>query len=91
MKDQHLALKWVKDNIQHFGGDPNKITIFGQSAGGASVQYQLLYEKNEGLFQGKVMKEDYGFLNKLNVDNGRSLGSNPEPVNDNKKIFSKYV
>lgn len=53
LKDQHLALKWVKTNIQYFGGDPNKITIFGQSAGGASVQYQLLYEKNDGLFQGK--------------------------------------
>lgn len=54
LKDQHLALKWVKSNIEYFGGDPNKITIFGQSAGGASVQYQLLYEKNYGLFQGKL-------------------------------------
>lgn len=59
LKDQHLALKWVKNNIEFFGGDPNKITIFGQSAGGASVQYQLLYEKNEGLFQGEVMKKKY--------------------------------
>lgn len=61
LKDQHLALKWVKNNIEFFGGDPNKITIFGQSAGGASVQYQLLYEKNEGLFQGEVTKKKYDF------------------------------
>lgn len=52
LKDQQLALKWVKSNIQFFGGAPNRITIFGQSAGGASVQYQLLNGKNEELFQG---------------------------------------
>lgn len=52
LKDQHLALLWMKSNIQYFGGNPDKITIFGESAGSASVQFQLMYPQNEGLFHG---------------------------------------
>ena len=42
LRDQTLALRWVEDNIQALAGDPNKITIFGESAGAGSVHMQML-------------------------------------------------
>jgi len=51
LKDQAAAIRWVHDYIQLFGGDPDQVTLFGQSAGGASVGYQLLYKNNEGTVQ----------------------------------------
>ncbi|XP_032515247.2 esterase B1-like isoform X2 [Danaus plexippus] len=50
LKDQVAALKWVKRNISVFGGDPNNVTIFGCSAGAASVSYHLLSKMSGGLF-----------------------------------------
>lgn len=42
LKDQVMALKWVKKHIKDFGGDPDNITIFGSSAGGSSVNFHML-------------------------------------------------
>uniref|UniRef100_A0A1B0GMF3 Carboxylic ester hydrolase n=1 Tax=Phlebotomus papatasi TaxID=29031 RepID=A0A1B0GMF3_PHLPP len=50
LKDAVMALRWVRQNIQNFGGDPNNITIFGLSAGGAMVHYLLLSPSARGLF-----------------------------------------
>lgn len=48
LKDQQFALKWVQRNIALFGGDPAKVTIIGQSAGAASVTYQILSSGSKG-------------------------------------------
>ncbi|CAG4974645.1 unnamed protein product [Colias eurytheme] len=55
LKDQVLALKWIKANIEEFGGDINKITVFGESAGAASVEYHLL-SNNERLFNQAILQ-----------------------------------
>ncbi|XP_071825216.1 cholinesterase-like [Apostichopus japonicus] len=53
--DQNMAMRWVKDNIEAFGGDPNQITIFGQSAGGASVGIHLLAEQSQDLYNRAIL------------------------------------
>ncbi|KAG7282352.1 hypothetical protein CRUP_029673, partial [Coryphaenoides rupestris] len=48
---RHAAISWVRRNIEAFGGNPDNITIFGQSAGAASVSYQMLSPYSKGLFR----------------------------------------
>jgi carboxylesterase type B len=48
MKDQVAALRWVRDNIAVFGGNPKSVTIFGESAGGASSHLHMLSPTSKG-------------------------------------------
>jgi para-nitrobenzyl esterase len=54
--DQQAALRWVRENIAAFGGDPSQVTIAGQSAGGHSVCAQLASPTAKGLFQGAIIQ-----------------------------------
>ncbi|XP_074652117.1 neuroligin-2-like [Tubulanus polymorphus] len=49
--DQQLAIKWVKDNVQAFGGNPKSITVMGNAAGSISAIYQSVTHANKGMFQ----------------------------------------
>lgn len=54
--DQALAIKWVKDNIHHFGGNPDSITLFGESAGSGSVSAHVLSPFSRHLFKHAIME-----------------------------------
>ncbi len=60
LDDQLTALRWVKKHIKAFGGDPEKLTLMGQSAGAISVQYLCLNPENRGLFQRAILLSGAG-------------------------------
>ncbi|KAJ5694703.1 hypothetical protein N7536_005115 [Penicillium majusculum] len=62
LADQTTALEWVRRNIQDFGGDPDRVTIFGQSAGAASVRALLASPAARGKFAGAIMQSNLGGL-----------------------------
>nr|XP_033331335.1 venom carboxylesterase-6-like [Megalopta genalis] len=61
MKDQAQAIRWVHENIAAFGGDPNRVTIFGESAGGASVHYHMMSDLTRGLFHRAISQSGNGY------------------------------
>lgn len=60
MMDQIAALKWVKANIAAFGGDPKNVTVFGESAGGISVNFLMISPEARGLFSKALSESGFG-------------------------------
>ena len=57
--DMVVALEWVRDNIAAFGGDPGRVTIFGESAGGGAVMSMMLVPQAGGLFHGAIAQSNW--------------------------------
>jgi para-nitrobenzyl esterase len=106
MLDLVLALEWVRDNIEAFGGDPTNVMIFGESGGGAKVCTLLAMPSAKGLFNKaavqsgsylRVMERDdathlaKGFLRTLDVDQGRLDTLRAMPVKVLLDGMSRYL
>ena len=100
--DQRLAILGVKDNIITFGGNPESITLFGESAGGVSVALHSISPVNKGLFtraisQSGVMFSTWGLKGQplvAAIEVGKNLSCIGEEVNTthvNKSLLLDYI
>ncbi|KAH8281095.1 hypothetical protein KR054_010647, partial [Drosophila jambulina] len=71
LKDQVMALRWVNRNISQFNGDPNNITLMGESAGAASVHAMMTTEQTRGLFHKAIMQSGSMHCEWANEPRGR--------------------
>jgi len=81
LEDEIMALQWVKDHISSYGGDPENITYFGESAGGAHVSYLIASPKSRGLFDRSIIQSGaYNLFNWTSKDKARELGVKTQTI-----------
>jgi len=74
-RDQILALKWVQQNIRSFGGDPSRVTVFGESAGATSIRALLSAPSTFGLYQGVIGQSDPINIPFKSPEDAKSIGA----------------
>ena len=82
LDDQLNAIRWVKAHIADFGGDPENITLMGQSAGAISIQYLCLNPENKGLFQRAIMLSGAGQFPKFSL---------PKPAETAREYWKQFM
>jgi len=75
LMDQQAALRWVQDNIRKFRGDPGRVTIFGESAGGLSVHSHLASPLAAGLFHRAIVESGAYALSQPSLSQAEALGT----------------
>ena len=103
LKDIILALKWVQENISKFGGDKNKVTLFGHSAGSVAANYLMISDLTDGLFHQAILQSGASLMKCLSKANplpsaemlGKSLNLNfnstKELVEELQKVDYKKI
>ncbi|XP_045212410.2 carboxylesterase 5A-like [Mercenaria mercenaria] len=91
--DQRLALQWVNEHIGAFGGDKDRVTIFGESAGSLSVSLQMIYPPNDGLFRSGISQSAAltipGYYQENNIEIAKYFAENMScSVGDMDEVFS---
>lgn len=87
LQDQAMALRWVRDNIAKFGGDPKNVTIFGESAGGQSVSELMSAPPAQGLFHKGILQS--GVYSYTMLDRDRQIGPQAPAHSHGEKMMAE--